>query len=91
MQMCVCVCVCVYQDRKVENAVRQGKTGLACTDGQNQWNAGSKRNAGQRKMKNVCFKRHKRKDLYQLPSTAQPSSTTPEPAQEVRLFGSHGE
>ena len=71
--------------------MRQGKTGLPCTDGQNQWNAGSKINAGQRKMKNVCFKRHNRKDLYQLPSTAQPSSTTPEPAQEVRLFGNHGE
>ncbi|XP_063073553.1 uncharacterized protein LOC134464036 [Engraulis encrasicolus] len=76
---------------KVENAVRQGKTGLACTDGQNQWNAGSKRNAGQRKMKYVSFKRHKRTDLYQLQSTAQPSSSSPEPAQEVRLFRSHEE
>ncbi|CAM4535758.1 unnamed protein product [Leuciscus chuanchicus] len=76
---------------KVENAVRQGKTGRACTDGQNQWNAGSKRNAGQRKMKYVCFKRHNRKDLYQPPPTSQPSSTTPEPAQEVTLLRTHEE
>ncbi|XP_045071143.1 uncharacterized protein LOC123484643 [Coregonus clupeaformis] len=71
---------------KVENAVRQGKTGRACTDGQNQWNAGSKRNAGQRKMKYVRFKRPNRKGLYQ-----PPSSTTPEPAQEVTLFRTHEE
>lgn len=71
--------------------MRQGKTELACTDRQNQWNAGSKINAGQRKMKYVRFKRHNRKDLYQPPPTSQPSSTTPEPAQEVRLFRTHEE
>nr|XP_055075234.1 uncharacterized protein LOC129454684 [Misgurnus anguillicaudatus] len=76
---------------KVENAVRQGKTGRACTDGQNQWNAGFKRNAGQRKMKHVRFKRHNRKDLFQLPPTSQPSSSTPEAVKKVRLFRSHEE
>ncbi|KAG7278762.1 LOW QUALITY PROTEIN: hypothetical protein CRUP_008374, partial [Coryphaenoides rupestris] len=48
----------------VENAVRQGKTGLACTDGQNQWNSGAKKNAGQHKMKRMSFKRHNRHQFY---------------------------
>lgn len=42
-------------------------------------------------MKYVRFKRHNRKDLYQPPPTSQPSSTTPEPAQEVTLFRTHEE
>ncbi|XP_061585970.1 uncharacterized protein LOC133451056 [Cololabis saira] len=76
---------------KVENAVRQGKTRLACTDGQNQWNAGSKRNAGQRKMKDVRSKRHHRQDVYRLPQTLQAASTAPEPAREVKVFRTHEE
>lgn len=70
--------------------MRQGKTGLACTDGQNQWNTGGKRNAGQHKMQDVCFKRHKRQQLHQ-PSTSQSSSAIPTPAHEARLFKTHEE
>ncbi|CAJ1071402.1 uncharacterized protein LOC125296826 [Xyrichtys novacula] len=80
---------------KVENAVRQGKTGLACTDRQNKWNAGSQRNAGQRKMKDVQFKRHCRQKIYQPSTTMQSStttsSTTTNSRQEARLFGTHEE
>ena len=53
--------------------MRQGKTGLACTDGQNQWNSGSKKNAGRHKMKHMSFKRHNRHTFYRIP----PSKTSP--------------
>ncbi|CAJ1069778.1 uncharacterized protein LOC125296826 [Xyrichtys novacula] len=80
---------------QVENAVRQGKTGLACTDRQNKWNAGSQRNAGQRKMKDVQFKQHYRQKIYQPSTTMQSStttsSTTTNSRQEARLFGTREE
>ena len=53
--------------------MRQGKTGLACTDGQNQWNSGSKKNAGRHKIKQMSFKRHNRHTFYRIP----PSKTSP--------------
>ena len=53
--------------------MRQGKTGLACTDGQNQWNSGAKKNAGRHKIKHMSFKRHNRHTFYRIP----PSKTSP--------------
>ena len=63
--------------------VRQGKTGLACTDGQNQWTSGAKKNAGQHKMKQMSFKRHNRHTFYRIP----PSKTSP-PKAATCLFKS---
>ncbi|CAJ1048201.1 uncharacterized protein LOC125296826, partial [Xyrichtys novacula] len=92
---CVLTDIAATLRQQVENAVRQGKTGLACTDRQNKWNAGSQRNAGQRKMKDVQFKRHYRQKIYQPSTTMQSStttsSTTTNSRQEARLFGTHEE
>ncbi|XP_061582286.1 uncharacterized protein LOC133447589 [Cololabis saira] len=77
---------------KVEDAVRQGKIPFVCPDDcPFCTDAGSKRNASQRKMRYVRSKRRKRKDLYQPPPTSQPASTTPKPAREVKLFKTHEE
>ncbi|CAM4659064.1 unnamed protein product [Leuciscus chuanchicus] len=70
---------------KVENAVRQGKTGLACTDVQNCWNAGTKSNTGQQKIRDVSFRRHSRNNLYQPASQASSSSIVSTPSRKVKV------
>ena len=63
--------------------MRQGKTGHGCTDGQNQWNAGSKKNRGQLKISDISFKNHNKENLY-LPA-AVPSS---KPTRKAELYAS---
>lgn len=79
--MCDFVSICL----QVENAVRQGKTGLACTDVQNCWNAGTKSNTGQQKIRDVSFRRHSRNNLYQPASHTSSSSIVPTPSRKVKV------
>ena len=67
--------------------MRQGKTGHACTDGQNQWNAGSKKNSGQRKMSDISFKHHSREKLF-LPAPEAPAIPI-RPARKVVHYTCH--
>lgn len=71
---------------QVENAVRQGKTGIACTDVQRKWNTGTRKNVGQRKIKQISFSHHKPNLIYASP-------IIPAPYQIIapQLFCSHDE
>ncbi|CAM4321381.1 unnamed protein product [Leuciscus chuanchicus] len=74
-----------YTTFKVENAVRQGKTGMACTDVQRKWNSGAKKNVGMRKVKNINFNHHRPYHIYPGTSTMQESTMPPQ------LFKNHRE
>lgn len=56
----------------IENAVRQGNTGISCTDVQRKWNAGTRKN-----VKHIDFKHHKPGHIYSdsLTSMSEPVST----------------
>ena len=47
---------------QVENAVTTGKTGLACTDEQRRWNAGTVRNIEPKRLRDINFSHHRAGD-----------------------------
>ena len=49
---------------QVENAVTTGKTGLACTDEQRRWNAGTVRNIEPKGLRDINFSHHRAGDEF---------------------------
>lgn len=77
---------------QVENAVRQGQTGLACTDSQRRWNAGRKKNAGLKKAKNIHFKHYKPHHTVPDPvPLSSSSSSSSEPTLSPHIFKNHAD
>ncbi|XP_026108195.1 uncharacterized protein LOC113080163 isoform X2 [Carassius auratus] len=52
---------------------------------QNCWNAGTKSNTGQQKIRDVSFRRHSRNNLYQPASQASSSSIVSTPSRKVKV------
>ena len=64
---------------QVENAVTTGKTGLACTDEQRRWNAGTVRNIEPKRLRDINFSHHRAGDEFGIRvSGAQPLPNTPQ-------------
>ncbi|KAL2091269.1 hypothetical protein ACEWY4_013532 [Coilia grayii] len=70
---------------KVENAVRQGVTGTACTDVQRTWNSGAKKNVGLLKARDINFRRHRAQDTYPRTSGQGQDNSRPPP----QMFRNH--
>ncbi|XP_037539042.1 zinc finger BED domain-containing protein 6-like [Nematolebias whitei] len=55
---------------RVQNAVISGKTGLACTDEQRRWNAGTAKNLQPKRLSMINFRHHKAEQQYNINSRA---------------------
>ena len=51
---------------QVQNAVIGGKTGLACTDEQRRWNAGTSKNLEPKRLSQINFRHHKAEQQYSV-------------------------
>lgn len=66
--------------------MRQGKTGMASTDVQRNWNSGVKKNVGLKKVKHINFNHHRPSHIYPGPSLRSMQELT-----SPQLFKNHGE
>ncbi|CAI5685839.1 unnamed protein product [Oreochromis niloticus] len=62
---------------KVQNAVISGKTGLACTDEQHRWNAGTAKNLEPKRLSQINFRHHRAEEQYDVNSQTAVTQSLP--------------